>query len=215
MAGKGQAASADKKRQVLDVQAIASVGQCRRRREGQPTAAALRGETGKFKPRRRAAEEAPARRQRKAARGPDEVEIAGRGAGGGRQLDAGDCLPGGFGPGELGESGEDLRAPEVSDLEGDLEALKSVGVYGHPVAVRRNRERLLALGGGGVRFRLKSAGQLREHKRRQIVEIGRAENEIASRQRIGANGQRAREPRRSETEPKIVDGPAAIVVSCV
>src|SRR5580704_7435523 len=98
MAGKGQATSVDKKRQALDIQTVASVGQGRWRRERQPTAAALCGKTRKFKPRRRPAEEPPARRQRKAARSPAEVEVAGRCAAGRGQLDARDRLPADFSP---------------------------------------------------------------------------------------------------------------------
>ena len=144
MAGKRQAASVDKKRQVLDVETIASVGHGRRRRERERWPPPCAAKLASFKPRRRAAEEPPARRQRKAARGPAQVEIAGRGAAGRRQLDASDRLPADFSSRELREPGDDLRAPEVGDLEVDFEALESVRVYGHPVAVRSDRERLLA-----------------------------------------------------------------------
>ena len=153
-----------------------------------------------------------ARRQREAVRGPAQVEIAGRGAAGRRQLDAGDRLPGDFGSSELREPGDDLRAPQVGDLEVDFEALEAIGADRHPIAVRCDRERLLALCGGGVRLRLKGAGQLRENERRQIVEIARAEAQVAGRQAVCADCQRAGEPRRSKAEPEIVDGPAAIVV---
>ncbi len=132
----------------------ASIGHRRGPRERDALAAALCGETRKFKPRRRPAEQPPARRQREAARVPAEVEVARRRVSGRRQLDAGDRLPADFGPRELREPGDDLRAPEVSDLEVDLEALESIRVDGHPVAVRRDRKHLLALGDGGARFRL-------------------------------------------------------------
>ena len=153
MAGERQAAGVDKKRQVLDVETVASVGQGRGRREREPTAAALRGKAGKLKARRRPAEEPPARRQREAARGPAEVEIAGRGAACRRQLDAGDRLPGDFGSGELREPGDDLRAPEVSDLEVDFEALEAIGVRSssgrcsqrpRAIASRQRRKRSLS-----------------------------------------------------------------------
>ena len=214
MAGKGEAASVDKKRQVFDIETVASVGQGRWRSERQSTAAALCGKTRQFKPRRRPAEKPPARGQREAARVPAQFEIAGRCVACRCQLDASDRLPADFGSRELCESGDNLRAPEVGDLEVDFEPFESIRVDGHPVAVRCDRERLLALGDGGACFRLKSASQLREHKRRQIIEIGRAETQVASRQRIGANGEGAGEPRRSEAERKIVDRPAAVVVSC-
>ena len=104
-------------------------------------------------------------------------------------------------------------APHRSaNLEVDFEALEPVRVDGHAVAVRCDREHLLALGDGGARFRLNGASDLREHERRQIVEIGRAEAQVASRQVAGANRKRAGEPRRSEAERKIVDRPAAVVV---
>src|SRR5580704_11475752 len=214
MSGKRQAASVDTKREILDVEAIASIGHGRRRRERYALAAALRGKTRKFKPCRRPAEQPPARRQRKAVRVPAQFEIAGRCAAGGGQLDARDRLPADFSPRKLREPGDNLRAPEVGEFEVDLEAFESVRVYGHPVAVRSDREQLLPVSRGSGCFGLEGAGQLRENKRRQIVEIGRAETEIAGRQRIGANGQRAGEPRRGEAEPKIVNGPAAVVVPC-
>ena len=60
-------------------------------------------------------------------------------------------------------------------------------------------------------FASKSAAQLRENERRQIVEIGRAEIQFAGRQFVCAERERAGEPRRSEAEPEIVDDPAAVV----
>src|ERR1700733_7065634 len=214
MARKGQADGIEKKHQVLDVETIASVGQGRRRRERQPTAAALCGKTRQLKPRRRSPEQPPARGQRKAPRSPTEVEIACRGAARRRQLDASDRLPGDFSPGELREPGEDLRAPQVGDLKVDFEALESARGYGHPVAIRRDRERLLSISSGGAGLRLKSAAELRENERRQIVEICRAEAQVAGRQGVGANDQRPSEARRSETKSKIVDRPAAVVMPC-
>ena len=80
MARKRKAAGVDKKHEVIDVETIASVGQRRGRRERHPAAGALSDKGRKLKARRRPAEKPPARRQREAARGPAEVEIARRGA---------------------------------------------------------------------------------------------------------------------------------------
>ena len=111
MAGKGQAASVDTKRQVLDVETVASVGHGRWRSERQRLAAALCGEAGKFKPRRRPAEKPPARVDREAARVPAQFEVAGRCAAGRRQLDAGDRLPADFGSRKLRESRRQSSRP--------------------------------------------------------------------------------------------------------
>src|ERR1700722_2969934 len=214
MAGKRQAASADMESEILDVEAVGFIGHRRRRRERDTWAAALGGEGRKLETRWWAAEEPPTRVDRKAVRVSAQFEVAGRGAAGRRQLDASDRLPGDFGSGELRDPRDNLRAPEVSDLEVDLQAFDPVRVDGHPVAVRRDRKHLLALRDGGARFCLKSAGQLREDERREIVEIGRAEAQVAGRQSVGANGEGAGEPRRSEADAEIVDGPAAVAVSC-
>ena len=111
--------------EILDVEAVGSIGHGRRACERNALAAALRGEARKLETRRRPAEEPPARVDRKAVRVPAQVEIAGRCGAGRRQLDAGDRLPADFGARKLREPGDDFRAPEVSDLEVDFEALKS------------------------------------------------------------------------------------------
>src|SRR3984885_12939334 len=134
--------------EILDVEAVGSEGHRRRRRERDALASALRVEGRKLETRWWASEEPPARVDRKPVRVPAQFEVADRCGASRRQLDAGDRLSGDFGSGELREPGEDLRAPQVSDLEVDFEALEAIGADRHPTAVRRDRERLLAVSRG-------------------------------------------------------------------
>src|ERR1700733_4000650 len=98
MSGKRQAASADAKGQILDVEAVGSIGHRPRACERDALAAALSGKTRKLKPRWRSSEQPPARADREAARIPAQVEVAGRGVPRSCQLDAGDRLSADFGP---------------------------------------------------------------------------------------------------------------------
>src|ERR1700722_5382536 len=126
MSGKRQAASADAKGEILDVEAVGSIGHRRRACERDALAAALSGKTRKLKPRRRPAEKLAARVDRESVRVPAQVEVAGQGVPRRCQLDARDRLSADFGARELREPGDDLRAPEVGDLEIDLQAFEPV-----------------------------------------------------------------------------------------
>ena len=95
-------------------------------------------------------------------------------------------------------------------FEVDLEAFESVRAERHPVAVRDDRDRLPAVRSRSAHFRLKRAAHPRQHERREIVEIGRAEAELAIRQPVGADRDGAREARRGQCQREIVDPPAAV-----
>ena len=126
------------------------------------------------------------------------------------QPDVGKGLSGDLSPGEPGLARDAPRAPQVADFEIDLEAFEPVCTERHPIARRDDRDRLPAARRGGADFRLERAAHLCQHDWREIVEIGRAEFELAGRQLIGADGDMARKLRRREAQREIVDAPAAI-----
>ena len=181
-----------------------------------PTAAALCGEAGKLQTasagRRKAARALSARGR---ARFPLKSRSLADGAACRRQLDASDRLPRDFSSGELREPGDDLRAPEVGDLEVDFEALKSVGADAssgrcsqrpRAICLPSAMEALAFASTAPVNF-VRTSGD----RSSRLVAL---KLEVASRQSVGANREGAGEPRRSEAERKIVDRPAAVVVSC-
>ena len=133
------------------------------------------------------------------------IALAGRG-----ELDIGDGLAGDFGADEPGEARCVSRPPEVGDLEVDLEAFEAVGAESHSVAVRDDGDRLPPVGGRSAHVRLKRAAHLREHERREVVEIVGVECELAVRQSIGADRHGARDPHRGEGQRETVGAPAAV-----
>ena len=214
MAGERRGGRRRPQREVLDVQTVASIGQGRGRRERDALAAALSGEAGEFETRRRPAEEPAARREREAARVPAQVEIARRRAARRRQLDAGDRLPADFGARELGEPGDDLRAPEVGDLEVDLEAFEPIRVDGHPVAVRRDREHCLPSATEALAFAwiapvsfVRTSGD-----RSSRLAALKLKSPVASVSAPTASAPASRAEARLSA--KIVDRPAAVAVLC-
>ena len=62
----------------------------------------------------------------------------------------------------------------------------------------------------GADLRLERAAHLHEHERRQVVEVGGAEVEVAIRQLIAVDRDIAVKPRRSEAERQIVGAPTSV-----
>ncbi len=178
--------------------------------ERDPPAVAFRREAREVEPRRRPAAQPPARFDREPAHDAAGVEIGDVGARPRVQPDVADRLAGDRGAGELRGPLDRPRAPKVGDGHVDLETLEPIVADAHAVAVGDDRGRLFAAVGRGGDLRLKRAAELRENQRREIVEIFGAEGDLAGREPVRADRQRAREVRRGEAQSEIVERPSAV-----
>ena len=208
-AGERQAAGVDGEGEIAEFDAVVE-DEARGPGERDPLSVTLGGEVREIEANRRPAEQASARLERQTTRDAADVEVAIIGAGRRRQLHVGDRLTGDGGAGEPGGPGDRPRAPEIGDGDVDLEPFQPVVADAHPVAVGDDRDRLPAVAARSGDFRLKRPAEPHEHERRKIVEVLCAEGHVAGDDAIGADGERAAEAGRGETQGQIVEGPSAV-----
>ena len=135
-----------------------------------------------------------------------EVAVGGR-----DEPDVGQRLSAKLGARQPRLSGDAPGGPEIADRHVDLEPFKPGAANAHPVAGRGERQRLLTCGACRLDLRLNGAAQLREHERRQVIEVRRGEAQGAVGQLVRADRHRAVETGRSEAEREIVESPSAVV----
>src|SRR5271155_4371845 len=187
--------------EILNGETVLAVSQRGGAGQSDRPARTLRGKPRKVEPDRRAARQAAMRLHGEPACRTAEVEVARIALAGRGQPDVGDGLAANFGADEPGEAGYVSRAPEIAYLKVDLEAFDSV---------RDDGDRLLPIGGRSAHFRLERAAHLREHERREVVEVVGAEVELAILQLIGADRDITFEPHRGEGHRETVGAPAAV-----